>query len=71
MCKPKFTCKDCEDRHVGCHSECKSYIEQKNEYLAQKEVILKDKMKRHMLDEVKVAGIKRATRGSAKYDKQR
>jgi len=24
-------CKDCKDRHLGCHSSCKIYIEQKAE----------------------------------------
>ena len=25
-------CFKCENRHVGCHSECKSYAEEKKEY---------------------------------------
>lgn len=24
---PKSPCKDCEKRHIGCHSECDSYKE--------------------------------------------
>lgn len=27
-----FTCKDCKDRTVGCHSTCKKYIKEKAEY---------------------------------------
>lgn len=25
-------CKDCTDRHVGCHSTCKRYIDEKAAY---------------------------------------
>ena len=24
-----FTCKDCKDRYVGCHSKCENYKKQK------------------------------------------
>lgn len=24
---PKAPCKNCEERHIGCHSECSSYKE--------------------------------------------
>lgn len=27
----KYPCKDCNDRHVGCHSECDKYNEKKEE----------------------------------------
>ena len=27
-----FTCKDCKDRKVGCHTTCKKYIKEKAEY---------------------------------------
>lgn len=27
-----FTCKDCKDRTIGCHSTCKKYIKEKAEY---------------------------------------
>ena len=30
--KTLFPCKDCGDRHVGCHSSCKKYIEAKATY---------------------------------------
>lgn len=25
----KSTCKDCVDRHIGCHAECPKYAEEK------------------------------------------
>ena len=25
-------CKDCEERHVGCHSECERYLKAKDEH---------------------------------------
>lgn len=25
----KSTCKDCVDRHIGCHAECTKYAEEK------------------------------------------
>ena len=31
--KPTAPCKDCEDRHSGCHSECEKYKAFKEESL--------------------------------------
>ena len=36
-------CKDCTERHVGCHSICKRYINQKKEWEKDKESIKKNK----------------------------
>ncbi len=30
-------CKDCNDRFVGCHSECSKYLKAKEEHKVQKE----------------------------------
>lgn len=30
-------CKDCENRHVGCHSTCEAYIEAKRQHNITKE----------------------------------
>lgn len=30
------TCKDCEKRHLGCHSTCEAYILRKEEYEEEK-----------------------------------
>jgi hypothetical protein len=30
--KTLFPCKDCGDRHVGCHSSCEKYTEAKATY---------------------------------------
>ena len=27
----RFSCKDCTERHVGCHSTCEKYISEKAE----------------------------------------
>lgn len=27
----KFSCKDCTNRHIGCHSTCERYISEKAE----------------------------------------
>lgn len=31
--KPQAPCKDCKDRHSGCHSECEKYKTYKDESL--------------------------------------
>ena len=34
-----FPCKDCKDRHTGCHSECPKYIKAKEDHDEKKEKI--------------------------------
>lgn len=38
-------CRDCPDRHIGCHATCESYIRQKAEYEENKNRIRKIKEK--------------------------
>lgn len=45
MNRPSSPCKDCPDRHMGCHSECegyKNYEKENEEYKAQKRQALKE-----------------------------
>lgn len=37
----KFTCKDCAERHFGCHDKCEQYQKAKNERLAEREELRK------------------------------
>lgn len=37
------TCKNCTNRHVGCHSTCKAYKLEKQEYDEEQAKIRKDK----------------------------
>ena len=32
-----FTCKDCTDRHIGCHDTCEKYIKEKMDHDLYKE----------------------------------
>ena len=44
MSKPNSPCKDCPDRHMGCHSECegyKSFEAENEEYKAKRREALK------------------------------
>ena len=49
MDKEKAPCKDCQDRRLGCHSECKDYKQWKAEHERRREIIKeqcrKDKMR--------------------------
>lgn len=36
-------CKDCEDRKVGCHSTCRKYIEQSEQYKKENAEIYKQR----------------------------
>lgn len=41
--KTKAPCKDCPDRKVGCHSECKKYIEWKQIHDREVEAVKKQR----------------------------
>lgn len=44
------SCKDCKDRHVGCHSTCEKYINAKKEYDELQEKIKKSKYRENDLN---------------------
>lgn len=37
------TCKNCTDRHIGCHSTCKTYMLEKQKHDEEQAKIRKDK----------------------------
>ena len=39
----KYPCKDCQERHEGCHSKCEKYAEDKKEWEAIKAKMVKEK----------------------------
>lgn len=41
-------CYKCEDRHLGCHSECERYKQEREQYEKQKEI--EKKAKEHHMD---------------------
>ena len=53
MSKPK--CKGCQDRHVGCHAKCVSYLAWQKEHLAELEMIRKIKQRENDIDECTIA----------------
>ena len=38
-------CRFCEERHVGCHSDCEKYLQAKQKHADFKEVVFKNKGK--------------------------
>lgn len=38
-------CHDCQEREVGCHSTCKKYIEENEQYLKERDRIKNEKYK--------------------------
>lgn len=44
------SCKNCKDRHVGCHSTCEKYINAKKEYDELQEKIKKSKYRENDLN---------------------
>lgn len=50
-----FTCKNCADRHLGCHSTCESYNKAKAEYNAQQARIREQKASYNVYREYKKA----------------
>lgn len=41
-------CKNCENRHLGCHGECNKYITFKRKYAIEKSIIRKKKYEEHL-----------------------
>ena len=41
MSYDKFTCKDCAERHLGCHDTCERYQKAKNQRIAEREELRK------------------------------
>lgn len=42
-----FTCKDCKDRKVGCHSTCEKYNLEKAEFYKIKQTAINDRSIEH------------------------
>lgn len=49
MTRHPFPCKDCTDRHVGCHSECPKYIAAKEDNDEKKERIREAKARENII----------------------
>ena len=43
-------CKDCQERHVGCHGTCEKYKTQKAEWDAQRDEINRKKQHEYAMD---------------------
>ena len=39
----KPVCKDCSERHLGCHDKCEKYLKAKEEYWEKKSAIYQEK----------------------------
>ena len=50
-------CKDCADRHVGCHGTCPTYIEWSEKRKAEKQQILEAKNKTQPYENYRQASI--------------
>lgn len=46
------TCKDCSERHTGCHGTCEIYAEQRRIIEERKEKVSEQKLKERILDEL-------------------
>lgn len=55
-----MTCKNCEKRHIGCHSDCEDYAEQRRVIDEMKKKISDQKIKERALDELEYKRIKYA-----------
>ena len=51
MPPPQSPCKDCEDRHINCHSKCEKYLLFKSERIQTKEKIKNAYKLQSMLEE--------------------
>lgn len=55
-------CHDCQEREVGCHSTCKKYIEENEQYLRERERIKTEKNKEAAIREVIICNKRRIMR---------
>lgn len=60
------SCKDCQERHIGCHSECEKYISERAEYDREKSERYSVWCRENEANEAKKLGIKRMKRGKRK-----
>lgn len=51
----KTTCKGCEGRHVGCHSTCECYKEQREKNLKEKDFLFQAHRAERELDDYVIA----------------
>ena len=55
-------CKDCGERHSGCHAECKNFLAWKEDYNKRKEEICKQRDKQRLLDDMRHDSAKKMMR---------
>lgn len=55
-------CHDCQEREVGCHSTCKKYIEENEQYLKEREKIKAEKNKEAAIREAIICNKRRIMR---------
>ena len=55
-------CHDCQEREVGCHSTCKKYIEEIEQYLKEREKIKTEKNKEAAIREAIICNKRRIMR---------
>lgn len=60
------TCKNCEDRTVGCHSTCERYIKAKAEHDAIREAEYELKTKARAVNSVRYGSLEKQWRGHGK-----
>jgi hypothetical protein len=54
-----YSCKNCEERHVGCHSDCEKYKKEREQHLAEKHNLYVEKKKVKNVSEATIQGIQR------------
>ena len=57
-----FSCKDCQQRHPGCHSKCETYKKEKAEHEAQLEAARRERNVKQGLYEQRTAAISKASK---------
>ncbi len=52
-----MTCKNCDKRHIGCHSKCEDYAEQRRVIEERNEKVKAEKIKERVLNDLEYARI--------------
>lgn len=54
-----FSCKDCTERHVGCHTTCEKYKAEKAEHEAKHEAEYKERLERRIANDYIIESIEK------------
>lgn len=66
MPPPRFPCRDCTDRYVGCHSECEKYISARQNRTEVRKTVIKAYMDERIVEDYEIKQRIKSSKGVKK-----